>query len=117
MPPDPDIKTPDPADAVASRDTLWLRWAKFASIIIVAAVLLGGLFSISIHVVALYSAAQNTVNDPYSHHIGGAAGQDIERSSADTPYAFKIRFLIGAGLGGLIGLGYVIRCLVKDEDP
>ena len=117
MPPEPDIDPDASTDAPASRDTFWLRWAKFISVIGVCAIALGGLFSISIHVVAAYSAVRNTVNGPYSHPIGGTGRRDIENSAADTPYAFKKRFLIGAGLGGLIGLGYVIRCLVKDEDP
>ena len=117
MPPETAIETDSPTDTPAPRDTLLLRWAKFISVIGVCAIALGGLFSISIHVVAAHAAVTNAVNGPYSHPIGGSGRRDIENSAADTPYAFKKRFLIGAGLGGIIGLLYVIRCLVKDEDP
>jgi hypothetical protein len=99
------------------RDTVVLRWVKFVSIIIAAAVLLGGLFGISIHVVALYSAARWTVGDPYSHHIRGAAKADVDRSNNDTMHALKIRFMIGSVLGASCGLVYVVRCLIRDEDP
>jgi hypothetical protein len=28
-----------------------------------------------------------------------------------------VRFIIGSGIGGVVGLIYVIRCLAKNEDP
>ena len=99
------------------RDTALLRWAKFLSIIVVLAVLVGGLFGISIHVVALHSAAKFTLDHPNRYRLSGAAKYDVDRSAADTKQAFKQRFIIGSSIGGVIGLVYVIRCLVKNEDP
>ena len=108
-----DIETPE--DDV--RDTAGMRWVKFVSIIVVAAVLLGGLFGISIHVIAFVSAARWTMDSSSGYHLRGATKADIDRSNKDTLHAFKFRFMVGSVLGAGCGLAYVVRCLIRDEDP
>ena len=109
--------SPDEVTENEPRDTLLMRWIKFASITVLLAGLVGCLFGFYIHVVALYSAAKWTVNDPYSHTVRGTTKADVDRSNRDTMQAFKTRFLIGSVVGGCFGLVFVVRCLVKDEDP
>ena len=95
-----------------SRDSLGMRWAKFVAIMVVAGVLLGLLAGFSIHVVAW-----NTYVHLKHIHASRAEERVMQPAADDTRHEFAIRFLAGGCLGGLIGLGYVIRCLVKDEDP
>jgi len=119
MPDEPDIDAPDSEER--ERDTVWSRWAKFVGIIFVAAGLLGFLFGISIHVVALFSAARWMADDssrgPYHSSSYHRAQADINQSNRDTPHAFKVRIIIGSVLGAGCGLAYVVRCLVRNEDP
>jgi hypothetical protein len=46
---------PDESEEIEPRDPVWLRWSKFLSIIVVLALMLGGLFGFSIHVVAWHT--------------------------------------------------------------
>jgi len=99
-------------DAVEPRDPSWLRWAKLVSIVVVLALMLGGLFGISVHVVAWHTVLS-------SHHTFPTDREKrlMAPSDKDTSHAFKKRFVVGSTIGGVCGLIYVIRCLVKDEDP
>jgi len=116
--PDNELQVPVKESAAdAPRDSVWTRWTKFIGIIGVLAVLAGILFAISIHVVALYSAAEYNLKKPDSHYYRGSAKYSVEQSNADTKHAFKVRFIMGSGVGAVIGLIYVVRCLVRDEDP
>jgi len=99
-------------DEVEPRDPAWLRWAKFVSIVVVLAMMLGGLFGISVHVVALHTLFSSNHTFPTDREK-----RLMEPSDNDTKHAFKQRFVIGSTIGGVCGLIYVIRCLVKDEDP
>jgi hypothetical protein len=110
---DPASETPE----LEPRDAACMRWAKFVSIIVISALLLGSLFGISIYVVALHSATKFTLDQPDRYHMTGAAEYDVDRAAADTKQAFKQRFMIGSCIGGLVGLIYVIRSLVKNADP
>jgi hypothetical protein len=111
-----DIVSGEAADSL--RDSVILRWAKFVSIVVVSALLMGGLFVISIHVVALYSATKFAMQEPYRNSTPiGASRHDIEVSRSDTPKAMQQRFYIGSVVGGAVGIFYVIRCLVRREDP
>ncbi len=75
--------------------------------------MLGGLFGISIHVVAWHTQLTSDTYIP----IGPRKTRYMEQSANDTRQAFKQRFIVGSTIGGVCGLIYVIRCLIKDEDP
>jgi hypothetical protein len=110
---EPDNESPDEIEDTEPRDSVLLRWAKFVSIIVVLAVILGSLFGFSIHVVAWHtylSSSNSTIPVGSEKHL-------LQQSANDTRHAFKQRFIIGSTIGGVLGLIYVIRCLVKDEDP
>jgi len=94
------------------RDSLGMRWAKFVALTVVAGVLMGLLFGFSVHVVAW-----NTYLHSGRIHTTRVEERKMQPAAGDTRHEFALRFLAGGCLGGLIGLGYVIRCLVKDEDP
>jgi predicted MFS family arabinose efflux permease len=108
-----DIETPE--DEV--RDSVWMRWVKFVSIIVLATVLLGSLFGVSIHVVALFSAAKWTMDSSSGYRMRGTTKTDVDRSNKDTMHSLKIRFMIGSILGASCGVVYVVRCLIRNEDP
>jgi len=93
-----------------SRDPVWLRWAKFLSIIVVAGVFFGALFAFSIHIAALVDASD------FKKSFGAHAVMQRD-ASRDTAHAFRVRFIIGACIGGGLGLVYMIRCLIKRVDP
>ena|ERR1035438_7468502 len=96
-----------PTDSSLPRDSAGVRWAKFLSIIVVFAVVIGGLFAISIYVVALLDLVT-----PRSWHP-----LQSDYSVRDTMPAFWHRFVFGACVGGGLGFVYVIRCLIKKIDP
>jgi hypothetical protein len=92
-------------DTNAPRDPFLLRWAKFSSIIVVLAVVLGGGFALGDYV---------TQSQGESSAQRARARRWVEH---DTWKAFRGRFIIGACVGGGIGVVYTIRCLVKKVDP
>ena len=84
----------------------WLiRAAKFASIIIVLAVLFGGAFALFDYV------RQFTGNERRQRD---QSRQVVER---DTIPMLRLRFYIGAGIGSVIGLIYAGRCILKKQEP
>ncbi len=92
-------------DSDEPRDAPWLRWLKFASLIIVPAVVfgLGFLFS------------------DYVLHYNGETYYQRQRAERrvkhDTVRSMKWRFVIGSFVGGGFGLIYVVRCMVRKVDP
>lgn len=87
------------------RDTSFMRWAKFISIIVVLASVLGG--------VGAWTAFRSSYNRARYSSL-------VEDSSAEPSHPIrevKIRTVIGAIIGGAIGACYVGRCLVRNEDP
>ena len=115
MPPQPHNESPEVVETPENdepRDSTGMRWAKFVAIVVVAGVLMGMLFGFSVHVVAW-----NTYLHSGRIHTTRVEERKMQPAAEDTRHEFALRFLAGGCLGGLIGLGYVIRCLVKDEDP
>ena len=98
----------DAEDSVP-RDPIWLRCAKFLSIIVVAGVLLGALFAFSIYVDAIVGVFTSRTNN--------SLNRSATEVSHDNPHVFFLRFIVGACIGGAMGLIYVIRCLIKRVDP
>lgn len=92
-------------DSDAPRDSAWLRWCKFASIIIVPAAILGLGYSFEDYI------EQYRADRSYNRIV---ASQNVEH---DTTRAMKLRFWIGACVGGGLGAIYVARCIVRKTDP
>lgn len=103
------MDNPDDPEDIAPRDPTWLRFAKFLSIIVVLAVFFGALFAFSIHVASFVDAIMSR-----RHYVHAAIARD---ASQDTGHAFRVRFIVGACIGGSLGLFYMIRCLIKRVDP
>jgi hypothetical protein len=87
------------------RDSWWLRWLKFATIIIFPAVVFG---------TGLLFA------DYFMEYNGETC---VQRSFAesrvrhDSVKAMRFRFVLGAALGGGLGAIYVGRCIARRVDP
>jgi hypothetical protein len=82
-----------------------VRVAKFASIILVLAVIGGGIF-------ALYDYYMQFRGDTRSERWDSA-----ERVERDTPTATKRRFMVGAAIGAFFGALYVGRCITRKQEP
>jgi hypothetical protein len=93
------------SDPDAVRDAWWLRWLKFASIIVVPAVILGMGFLFENYI------EQSNADTSYRRHV---AERQVEH---DTINGMKFRFWAGASVGGGLGLIYVVRCIVRRADP
>jgi len=89
-----------------SRDSLALRWAKFFSIIIVPAVILGSIFAFEEYQT---KKARGVI---MVREI--VAKEVFEKDPFDS---IRVRFVIGASVGSCIGTIFVIRCLVRKVDP
>jgi hypothetical protein len=96
--------TPTPARG-EPRDAAWLRWLKYLSLIVLPTVVfgLGFLFED-------YFLESNGQTYRQRQHAASAVQHDSVSS-------MKLRFIIGASLGGGIGLIYVIRCIIRKVDP
>ncbi len=93
------------ADADSPRDTWWLRWLKFSSIIAVAAIVLGLGFLFEDYIEQYHADA---------FYQRDMAQRRVER---DTISSMKFRFWLGVGVGGGLGMVYVARCIVRRVDP
>jgi hypothetical protein len=93
----------DPDDP-NEKDSPPLRWAGFASIIIVLAVV-GG-------VVGALWAYVDLFNSKSVYHYSA-----VDYFKRDTWSAMKWRFVVGAAVGGMGGVVYLVRCLRHGEDP
>lgn len=93
------------ADPETPRDSWWMRWLKFISIVLIPATVFGTAF-----LFAMY-------------FTNPRAGSSYDRTASkeaiknDTTDAMKQRFVIGALLGGGLGAVYVIRCIIRQTDP
>lgn len=87
------------------RDVFWLRWLKYLSLIVLPALVFGLAF----------------LFEDYFLESNGHTYRQRERAAAavqrDSVSSMKLRFVIGAALGGSLGLTYVIRCVVRKIDP
>jgi hypothetical protein len=87
------------------RDVFWLRWLKFGSLIAFPAIVFGLVF----------------LFEDYARQTSGATYSERQRAERlverDTMEAMEFRFVLGAGLGGGLGLVYVVRCIVRKVDP
>ena len=95
----------EPSDPQPPRDAWWLRWLKYMSIIAVPAILLGLGFLVEDYFQQYYA-------DSHAHRV--MAQRHVEH---ETIGAMKIRFWLGAGIGGGLGMIYVVRCMVRKVDP
>lgn len=95
---------PHRPDQDEPRDPAWVRWAKFFSIIVVAAVVMGGCFALADYIMQ-YSS---------NRHDRLLAERGTQRDTWD---GMRHRFWIGTCVGGGFGFAYVLRCLLKDLDP
>lgn len=87
------------------RDATWLRWLKYLSLIVFPAAAFGLGFLFEDYF--LESSGQT-----YSQRQ--LASSRVQRDSIT---AMKFRFVIGACLGGGLGLVYVVRCISRHADP
>jgi len=87
------------------KDAAWLRWLKFLSLVTFPALVFGLGFFLEDYF--LESGART-----YSQRQ--LAENRTQRDSIDP---MKLRFIIGAGLGGGLGLIYVVRCIRRSVDP
>jgi hypothetical protein len=93
------------ADPESPRDAWWLRWLKFVSLIVLPAVVLGLGFLFADYI------GQENADTSYHRDV---AKRNVEQ---DTVGSMKFRFWTGAGVGGGLGLIYVVRCIVRKGDP
>jgi hypothetical protein len=98
------LKEPE-TDEDEPRDPPWLRWVKFASLVLGLAILFGSGFLLADYV------QQYTAHD-YVARTGAE-----RRVARDSIGSMKARFFIGAGIGGGLGMIYVVRCIVRKVDP
>ncbi|PWU09205.1 MAG: hypothetical protein C5B50_27775 [Verrucomicrobia bacterium] len=94
-----------PLNPDGARDPLWLRWAKFASIVLLPAFVLG---------VTFVFASYFTQYSGRNYTDRSRAERFVQR---DTWEGMQWRFLEGVCLGGGLGLIYVGRCIVRRSDP
>jgi hypothetical protein len=87
------------------RDPAWLRWLKYISIITLPALVFGLGF--------LFEDYFLESSGP-TYRQRQLAARGVQH---DTISSMKLRFIIGAGLGGSLGLIYVIRCIRRSVDP
>jgi hypothetical protein len=99
------MAAPDPVNNQASHNGWLVRTAKFASIIIVLALLFGGVFAIFDYV------RQFTGNERWKRD---ESSQDVQQ---DTFPMLRQRFFIGAGVGLVLGLIYAGRCMIRKQEP
>ena len=86
------------------RDPSWLRWLKFVSVIVVPAAILGVGFFLGPYYL------DERISRAYRIH-----GSQLIMS--DTIGFMKLRFWIGAALGGGLGMIYVVKCVIRRVDP
>ena len=87
------------------RDATWLRWLKYLSIITLPALIFGLGFLFEDYFL------ESSGKTYYQRQL---AESRVQRESV---HSMKLRFLIGAGLGGGLGLIYVVRCITRRVDP
>jgi hypothetical protein len=86
------------------RDPAWLRWLKFLAIILIPAVFVGLVFF--------------GVGFLIEYHTAKYGPSTAVNSTGDeVTTRLKHFFECGAAFGGLCGLFYVIRCLIRKVDP
>jgi hypothetical protein len=87
------------------RDAPWLRWLKFTSLIMLPAVVVGLGFLFEDYVTQ------------YSSETYYQRRRAEKRVEHDSLRSIKWRFVLGACMGGSLGLIYVVRCIVRKVDP
>lgn len=98
MNPDYDIYGSEPEP----RDPVWLRWLKFASIVFILAVGCGLL---------VFGA------DYFAQYKKMDVARAAQETGMGLTYRYRNDFFSGAGIGGAMGLVYVIRCIIRKVDP
>ncbi len=87
------------------KDAPWLRWLKFISLIIFPALIFGLGFLLEDYF--LESRGKTYYQRQFAE----------SRVQRDSVRSMKLRFIIGASLGGGLGLTYVVRCISRKVDP
>jgi len=98
------VFTPQPA-AGSTKDSFWLRWLKFISLIIFPALIFGVGFLLGDYFL------ESSGKTYYQRQL---AERNVQHDSISS---MKLRFAIGAALGGGLGLIYVVRCIRGKVDP
>jgi hypothetical protein len=98
------MRGPEPNDPAEPRDPLWLRSLKFAAIVFVLAFIFG-LFAVSFDYLSQYRESQ--ADERMSAHL----------TQKDVTHELRNWFLTGAGIGGGLGLIYVVQCIFRKVDP
>jgi len=101
---DPNRHTYDSDEPQEPRDPAWLRWLKFASLILIPALGCG----LALFGVDYYIQYKRMDLDP-SHAL--------QQTGMGLTYQFRDFFIVGACIGGGLGLFYVIRCIIRKVDP
>jgi hypothetical protein len=96
--------TPKPARG-SRTDAAWLRWLKYLSLITFPALIFGLGFLLEDYFL------ESSGRTYYQRQF---AERRVQRDSVDS---MKLRFNIGAGIGGSLGLVYVVRCIRRKVDP
>ena|ERR1041384_1694786 len=99
------LKSDPAAHWDAPRDVWWWRRLKFASVILLPALILGLGFLFEDYIEE-YRADSSYDRD--------AARREVQH---DTVGSMKFRFWVGASVGGGLGTIYVVRCILRRVDP
>lgn len=87
-----------------TRDPWWLKWLKFVVVIVVPAGLLAAAFFLSPYFL------DERITRP---QVLGSSPMVMR----DPAGYMRLRFWLGAAIGGGIGATYVVRCIVRRDDP
>lgn len=98
------VRRPDADDPEGPRDSIGMRWMKFATIIIFLAAVFGFGF-LCVDYLIQYRMAKHDI------------GQSAQATEQTVKQGMRNVFLMGAGVGGALGLTYVVRCIVRKVDP
>lgn len=99
------LETEPASRSNSPKDTFGMRVVKYASIIVVPAVVLGIGFLFYAYI------------DQYRSETAAQRSRATRKVAHDSVGAMKFRFWMGASIGGGLGMIYVVRCIVRKVDP
>ncbi len=90
------------------RDSAFKRWTGFLAIMIIGGIVVGGAMAIFAYAVA---------DDGTVHNGRRDATPVSDQQWVDLMQRVRRNGLIGFGIGAALASGYVVKCLLRDEDP